>query len=114
MFTVLSNTRKSDLYLTIALTIIIVVFLSLAAVPGISLGKLAPVAAPGASETAFDYYQRHPELRVPAAGAADVAGDFYLRHPAWTANAQPAAIPVTGSADTSDYLERHPELNDRP
>lgn len=114
MFTVLSNTRNSNLFLIGALAIVVITFLTLAVVPAITAPQAAPAPAVRLSETGSDYYQRHPELRVPAAGAADVADDFYLRHPAWTANAQSAAIPVTGSAEASDYFERHPELNDRP
>jgi hypothetical protein len=104
MLTDISNTRTSNLYLTIALTAIIVLFMVFAADPAISLGEPASVA----SETGSDYYQRHPELRISGAGVVDIAGDFYLRHPAWTANAQPAAIPVTGGAEASDYFQRHP------
>jgi hypothetical protein len=111
MLTDISNTRNSNLFLTIALTAIIVLFLIFAAAPAISLGEPAQVAAPGASETGSDYYHRHPELRVSGAGAAD---DFYLRHRAWTVSAQPAAISVTGSVEASDYFQRHPELIGRP
>lgn len=92
MLTELSNTRSSNLYLTLALTVLIVVILSFAAAPAISLGKPAPVAAAAASETGSDYYQRHPELRVSGAGTTD----------------------LYGRVEGSDYFGRHPELNDRP
>lgn len=108
MLTDVSNTRTSNLYLNIALTAIIVLFLIFAAAQAVSLGEPTQVAAPRASETGSDYYQRHPELRVSE------AGDFPLRHPSWTTNAQPAAIPVTGGAEATDYFQRHSQLNDRP
>lgn len=96
MFTVLSNTRNSNLYLAAALAIAIVALLTFAVAPAISAPQ--PVAAPMArlSEAGSDYYLRHPELRISAALATYIAGDFYLRHPEWASNVQNATIPVTG------------------
>jgi hypothetical protein len=93
MFTVLSNSRNSNLYLIASLVTATILLLTFAVVPAISLGKQAPVAVPGASETGSDYYLRHLELRVPAAVNIDVQGDFHLRHPGWSAAgvAMPAA-----------------------
>jgi hypothetical protein len=64
MFTVLSNTRNSNLFLIGALAIVVVALLTLAIVPAISAPQ--PAAAPAArlSEAGSDYYERHPELRV--------------------------------------------------
>jgi hypothetical protein len=111
MFTVLSNTRNSNLYLAAALAIAMVVLLTFVVAPAISAPR--PVAAPMArlSEAGSDYYLRHPELRISAALVTYIAGDFYLRHPEWASNVQNAAIPVTGNSDTSDYFQRHQELN---
>ena len=96
MFTVLSNTRNSNLYLAAALAMAIVVLLTFAVAPAILAPQ--PVAAPMArlSEAGSDYYLRHPELRISAALATYIAGDFYVRHPEWASNVQNAAIPVTG------------------
>ena len=112
MFTVLSNTRNSNLYLIAALAIAAVVLLTFAVVPAISAPEpaLVPVTA-GISEAGSDYYQRHPELSVAAGIGIDVAGDIFLRHPEWTSSVQNAAIPVVGQAEASDYLQRHPELS---
>ena len=110
MFTGLSNTRNTNLYLIAALAITLVVILSLAVVPSIAAPKAAVIPVTGIAESP-DYYQRHPELRVPGAGTGDMAGDFYLRHKEWTVGIQAAAIPVTGISESPDYFQRHPELH---
>jgi hypothetical protein len=110
MFTVLSGTRNANPYLIAALLIMGIILLTFAVVPAISAP--GPVAIPAASLSAArsDYYERHPELRVPGAAGVDLAGDFYLRHPEWTSNVQITGIPVTGASEASDYFQRHPEL----
>jgi len=111
MFTVLSNTRNSNLYLIAALAILMVVLLTFAFAPAISVPEPVLVPVTGISETASDYYQRHPELRASAANVADLTGDFSLRHPEWASSAQNAVVPVTGSSEASDYFQRHDELS---
>lgn len=108
MFTVLSNTRKTNLYLIMALVVILVGILSLAVVPTIAAPKSVSIPVKAAEYT--DYYQRHPELSMPKGVAVDMTEDFYLRHPEWTASLQTAAIPVTGISESLDYFQRHPEL----
>ena len=110
MFTVLGNSRNSNLYLIAALAAIMVVSLTFAVVPAISAPQpiLAPVA--GGVDTTSDYYQRHPELSMSSSSAVDVAGDFYLRHPGWASDIQSVTIPVTGATEASDYFQRHAEL----
>jgi hypothetical protein len=111
MFTVLSNTRNSKLFLIGALAIVVITLLTLAIVPAVSAPQPALAPAPRLSEAGSDYYQRHPEMRVSTALGSDMADDFYLRHPEWGSNVQNAAIPVTGSSEASDYFQRHPELS---
>jgi hypothetical protein len=108
MFTALSNTRNSSLYLIAALATMAVVLLTFAVVPVISAPKPAPMPVIGVSAVGSDYYERHLELRVP--GLIDMSGDFFRRHPEWAANVQSAAIPVTGLSEASDYFQRHSEL----
>ena len=103
MFTVLSNTRNSSLYLIAALAIA-VVLLTLVAAPSISVPQTSRVPVTGLAEAGSDYYQRHPELRLASPGLADSTADFYLRHRDWT------IAPVTLNAGASDYFQRHPEL----
>lgn len=111
MFTVLSNTRNSNLYLIAALAIVAVVLLTFAVVPAISAPEPALVPVTGISEAGSDYYQRHPELRILAGIGVDVTGDFFLRHPQWMGSIQNAAIPVTAPSEALDYFQRHPELS---
>jgi hypothetical protein len=109
MFTVLSNTRNSNLFLIGALAIVVITLVTLAVAPAVSAPQ--PVLAPVArlSEAGSDYYLRHPELRISTALATYIASDFYLRHPEWASNVQNAAIPVTGNSEASDYFQRHRE-----
>jgi hypothetical protein len=97
MFTVLSNTRKTNLYLIIALTIALVVILSLAVVPTIAAPRSAVIPVTGVSEYA-DYFQRHPELSVPAGASIDTT-DYFVRHPELLTSRE--------SIDLSDYFLRH-------
>ena len=109
MFTVLSNSRNTNLYLIIALAIMVVVFLAFTVVPSIAAPKPALIPVTGASEYA-DYYQRHSDLRLSTVNAFDMTADFYQRHPEWISNVQIAAVPMTGVSESSDYFTRHPEL----
>ena len=112
MFTVLSNTRNSNLYLIAALAIMMAVLLTFAIAPAISAPKPVTVPVNGLAEQAgSDYYQRHPELNLPGAAVVDLQGDFILRHPEWTGSVASVAIPVTGSSAALDYFQRHPELS---
>jgi hypothetical protein len=110
MFTVLSNTRNSSLYLIAALVAIVVVFLTFAVIPAISAPEPAAVPMTDLSAAGSDYYERHPELRVSGAAVVDLGGDFYLRHPEWINTVQNTGIPVTVALEASDYFQRHPEL----
>ena len=110
MFTVLSNTRNSNLYLIAALVVMVVGLITFAVIPTISAPKPADIPATNISAVRSDYYERHPELRVPGAAVTDLAGEFYLRHPEWISSFQNAGIPVTGALEASDYFQRHPEL----
>ena len=57
----------------------------------------------GNNDAAFpDYYQRHPELTVPAILGL-TASDYFQRHPE-------LSVPVLIGLDASDYFQRHPEL----
>jgi hypothetical protein len=109
MFTVLSNPRKTNLYLIVALAIMLVVILVFAVAPSIAASKPAPIPVTGNSVSP-DYYQRHPELRAPAGMAVEMNGDFALRHPEWASGEQSVAVPVTGISNSLDYFQRHPEL----
>jgi len=54
----------------------------------------------GNNDAAFpDYYQRHPELSVPAVLGL-TASDYFQRHPELTA-------PAEASVDLTDYYFRH-------
>ena len=112
MFTVLSNTRNSNLYLIAALAVMIVALLTFTIAPAISAPKPVTVPVSGLAEQArSDYYQRHPELNLPGAAGVDLQGDFFLRHPEWASSVASVAIPVTGSSVALDYFQRHPELS---
>jgi hypothetical protein len=112
MFTVLTNTRSSSVYLIGALAATMVIILTLAVVPTISAPERVMIpAGSSASEANSDYFQRHPESNASVATGTDTAGDFYLRHPVWAINPQVAAVPVTGISPASDYFQRHPELS---
>ena len=110
MFTVLSNTRNSSLYLIAALVAIVVVLLTFAVIPDISAPKPAAVPMTGLSAAGSDYDERHPELKVSEAAVVDLGDDFYLRHPEWLNTVQNTGISVTGVLEGSDYFQRHPEL----
>jgi len=111
MFTVLSNTRNSNLYLTVALAIAMIVLLTFAIAPAITTSGPVVIPVTSNSETASDYFQRHPELKVPAAVAGDRTSDFSLRHPEWILSVSNTVVPVTGIFEASDYFQRHPELS---
>jgi hypothetical protein len=89
MFTVLSTNRKSNLYLIIALAIMLVLILAFVVAPSIAAPKPAVIPMTGISESP-DYFQRHPE---------------------WASREQNVAIPVTGISESLDYFQRHPELS---
>jgi hypothetical protein len=55
MFTVLSNTRNSNLYLIAALAIIIVALLTLAITPSISLHSAVAIPITGAQDSHLDF-----------------------------------------------------------
>jgi hypothetical protein len=112
VFTVLSNTRNSNLVLLGALTIVMITLLTFAIVPAISTPQPASAPVARLSAAGSDYYLRHPELRISAALASYIASDFYLRHPEWASNVQNVAIPVTGDFDVSDYFQRHREQSE--
>lgn len=111
MFTVLSDTRNSNLFLIAALAIVVITLLTLAFVPAISAPQPALAPASRLSEAGSDYYQRHSEARVSMAPAIGMDGDFYLRHPEWTSNVQNVSIPGTGISEAVDYFQRHHELS---
>ena len=111
MFTVLSNTRNSNLYLIAALAMVIVVLLSFAVVPAISAPRSVSVPVAVNSEASSDYYLRHPELGISVAPASEINADFFLRHRELIGSVEVVAIPVTGSAEASDYFQRHQDLN---
>jgi hypothetical protein len=79
MFTVLPNTRNFNLFLIAALAIMMVVLLTFAVAPAISAPKTVLIPVSGISETASDYYQRHPELRASVQDAAE-GSDYFQRH----------------------------------
>jgi hypothetical protein len=110
MFTVSSTNRKSNLYLIIALAIMLVLILAFVVVPTIAAPKATVIPVTGVSESP-DYFQRHPELKAPAEIAVEMNGDFALRHPEWAGREQDVANPVTGISEALDYYQRHPELN---
>ena len=97
MFTVLSTTRKSNLYLIVALAIALVVILAFIAVPSTAAPKVTVIPMTGASGFP-DYFQRHPELSLPAAIKVDQS-DYFTRHP--------EARTPAGLKDLSDYFLRH-------
>lgn len=112
MFTVLSNTRNSGLYLIAALAVMIIVLLTFVIAPAISASRPASAPVMIVSESGSDYYQRHPELRVSTAPVSSLMSDFFQRHPDWISSIQIAAVPVTGVSGVSDYFQRHPEWAD--
>jgi hypothetical protein len=57
---------------------------------------------PLASIPDTDFYQRHPELRMPAVTSLDLT-DYINRHPELSASTEDALA-------VSDYFMRHPEL----
>jgi hypothetical protein len=108
MFTVLSKTRTSNLFLIGALAIAVVTLLTFAVVPGLSAPRSVPAPISRLSEAGSDYYERHPELSAPV----EMTGDWYQKYPGeWASRGAGVAIPVTGSSAASDYFQRHPELS---
>jgi hypothetical protein len=99
MFTVLSNTRNSNLFLIGVLAILMVVLLTFAVAPAISAPEPVIVPVTDLSETSSDYYQRHPELRASAAIVGDVTDDLYQRHPEWISRAAGVATPLAESQE---------------
>ena len=85
----------------------VVVLLTFAIAPALSAPRPATPPPTDIWAAGSDYYERHPELKVPG---VDLAGDFYLRHPNWSSIVQIAGILLTGALEASDYFERHPEL----
>ena len=57
-------------------------------------------SAPGANAPS-DYYQRHPELRLPVGIAIDMT-DYFMRHPELRAPAK--------TSDLTDYFFRQSQL----
>ena len=116
MFTVLSNARSSNLYAVAILAAAVIVVLTFAVAPALSVSKPAVVPVTGLSDSTSDYFLRHPEWTwassnqaavIPVTGSTDLS-DYFLRHP--------ELIPSTGmiidtAIDTSDYFLRHPELS---
>lgn len=111
MFTVLSNTRSSNLYLIAVLAVMAAVLLTFTVIPAISAPGAAAVPVSRVSDNTSDFYLRHPELSIAGLPAAEMQSDFYQRHPEWVMDAQVAAIPVTGAPEGSDYFERHSDLS---
>jgi hypothetical protein len=107
MFTVLSNTRNSNLFLIGALAIVIIALLTIAIVPAISAPQPAFAPAPRLSEAGSDFYQRHPDWTwtvstINAVGNSALS-DYFQRHPELT-------VPSILGLRASDYFQRHPEL----
>jgi hypothetical protein len=107
MFTVLSNTRNSNLFLLGALAIVIIALFTLAIVPAISAPQPAFAPAPRLSEAGSDFYQRHPDWTwtvstINAVGNSALS-DYFQRHPELT-------VPSILGLGASDYFQRHPEL----
>jgi hypothetical protein len=107
MFTVLSNTRNSNLFLLGALAIVIIALFTLAIVPTISEPQPAFAPAPHLSEAGSDFYQRHPDWTwtvstINAVGNSALS-DYFQRHPELT-------VPSILGLGASDYFQRHPEL----
>ena len=96
MFTVLSNTRNTNLYLIAALAVILLTF---AVVPAISTPEPVLVPVTGMSEAGSDYYERHPELSAAAAIVGDVTDDLYQRHPEWVSRAAGVTTPLAESLE---------------
>jgi hypothetical protein len=111
MFTVLSKTRNSNLYLIVALIVMAAMLLTFAIVQTVSAPRPTAVPAMDVSAAESDYYERHPELKAPGAAVVDLPDDFSLRHPDWINTVQNVGVPVTGALEASDYFQRHPELN---
>jgi hypothetical protein len=111
MFTVLSKSRDSSLFLICGLVVGLVVLLTFSLVPAISFSKPALIPVTGASEAQSDYFLRHPGISLSTENVNTLNSDFYQRHPAWMVNAQNAVAPMIGSLELSDYAQRHPELS---
>ena len=107
MFTVLSNTRNSNLFVIGALAIVVIALLTLAIVPAISARQPAFAPAPRLSEAGSDFYQRHPDwtwaVRNGNSVESSALSDYFQRHPELT-------TPSILGLDASDYFMRHPEL----
>lgn len=110
MFTVLSNTRNSSLYLIAALAVAVVILLTFAVAPVISTSRPVTIPVTVNSEASSDYFLRHPEFRISAAPAVYLSSDFYQRHQDWVSSVE-KIVPVNGSTELSDYFQRHLELS---
>ena len=127
MFTVLSDTRNSNLFLLGALAIVIIALSTLPIIPTISEPQPAFAPAPRLSEAGSDFYQRHPDwtwtVRNANAVGSLAPSDYFQRHPELTVPSviglgapdyfqrhPELTIPSIPGLDASDYFQRHPEL----
>jgi cytochrome c oxidase assembly protein Cox11 len=110
MFTVLSKTRNSYLYVIVVLVFMAVMLLTFAVVQALPTFRADTTSAMDITAAGSDYYERHPELKVSRAVAIAFVDDFYLRHPNWINPVQSVGVPVTGTVEALDYFQRHPEL----
>ncbi len=105
--------KLSKLFLMVLAIAIVLVTVSFAASPKIIQpypdyalrhpgGLVIPVNS-NLDTRGSDYYQRHPELSVPAVLGLG-ASDYFQRHPE-------LITPAGAAVDMTDYFFRHPELS---
>lgn len=71
MSTVLSKTRNPHLYLIVVLAFMVVALLTFAVVQAFTSPRATAIPGIGVAAAGSDYYERHPELKVPGAVGID-------------------------------------------
>lgn len=77
MFTVLSNTRNSNLYIITALAITLVVFLTLAVVPSIAAPEPAVIPVTGSQNAYVQFLSGEKVMYADRAGLSEVVSAYH-------------------------------------
>ena len=97
MFTVLSNTRNSSLYIITALAITLVVFLTLAVVPSIAAPEQASISGTSNQNAYVEFLSGEKVMYADLAGLSEALSAYHTGEKAMYA----------GAVDSSDALSVH-------
>jgi len=97
MFTVLSNTRNSNLYIVTALAITLIVFLTLAVVPSIAAPEQAPIPVTGSQNAYVEFLRGEKAIYANPIGLSEALSAYHTGEQAVYA----------GVVDSSEALSVH-------